>query len=146
MKLVDLPQTFGLTEIKKGYFPYVFNLKRYWDYDGVYPRSEYFLPNRMKPDDRLEFMNWYEQKVKRKATFNFKKEINEYCRSDVDILRRACGEFRSMFMQICKFDPFEEAITMSQAWAKIWRKRFHASRNRGNHTIMRIRQREEILH
>ena len=77
----------------------------------------------MKPDDRLEFMNWYEQKVKSKATFNFKKEINEYCRSDVDILRRACGKFRSMFMQICKFDPFEEAITMSQGCAKIWRKK-----------------------
>ena len=124
MKLADLPQTFGLTEMKKGYFPYLFNFKRYWDYDGVYPRSEYFLPNRMKPDDRLEFMNWYEQKVKSKATFNFKKEINEYCRSDVDILRRACGKFRSMFMQICKFDPFEESITMSQACAKIWRKDF----------------------
>ena len=78
----------------------------------------------MKPDDRLEFMNWYEQKVKSEVTFNFKKEINEYCRSDVDILRRACGEFRSMFMKICKFDPFEEAIIMSQACAKIWRKDF----------------------
>ena len=42
MKLADLPQTFGLTEMKKGYFPYLFNFKRYWDYDGVYPRSEYF--------------------------------------------------------------------------------------------------------
>ena len=100
----------------------------------------------MKPGDRLEFMNWYEQKVKTKATFHFKKEINEYCCSDVDILRRACGEFRSMLMQICKFDPFEEAITMLQACAKIWQKRFHASQNRGNHTISRIRQREEILH
>ena len=100
----------------------------------------------MKPDDRLEFMKWYEQKVKSKARFNFKKEINEYCCSDVDILRRACGKFRSMFMQICKFDQFEEAITMLQACAKNMAKRFHASRNRGNHTISRIRQREEILH
>ena len=63
MKLADLLQTFGLKEMKKGYFPYLFKFNRYWDYDGVYPRPEYFLPNRMKPDDRLEFMNRYEQKV-----------------------------------------------------------------------------------
>ena len=27
MKLADLPQMFGLTEMKKGYFPYLFNFK-----------------------------------------------------------------------------------------------------------------------
>ena len=42
MNLADLPQTFGLTELNKGYFPYLFNFKRNWDYDGIYPRSEYF--------------------------------------------------------------------------------------------------------
>ena len=73
MKLADLPQSFGLTEMKKGYFTYLFNFKRYWDYDGVFPRLEYFLPNRMKPDDRVEFMNWNEQKVKTNAMFHFKK-------------------------------------------------------------------------
>ena len=99
----------------------------------------------MKRDDRVEFMNLHEQKVKVNATFHFKEEIDEYCCSDVDILRRSCGKFRSMFMQICKFDPFEEAITMSQVCANM-AKRVHVSQNRGNHTILRIRQREEVLH
>ena len=107
LKLADSPQTFGLTELKKGYFPYLFNLKRYWDYDGTYPRSELFLTNRMKPGKRVKFMNWHQQKIKANATFCFKKGLEEYCRSDVVILRRDCGKFRSMFMQISKFDPFE---------------------------------------
>ena len=29
MKLADLPQTFGLTEMKKGYFPYLFKREKF---------------------------------------------------------------------------------------------------------------------
>ena len=43
---------------------------------------------------------------------------------DVDILRRACGTVRSLFIDLCQFDPFTEVVNISQAAAKIWRKDF----------------------
>ena len=35
-------------------------------------------------------------------TFNFKKELEEYCDSDVDILRRGCLELRKQFLDVCR--------------------------------------------
>lgn len=35
------------------------------------------------------------------------KEILEHCRSDVDILRRSCLEFRRLFIEITDVDPFK---------------------------------------
>ena len=35
-----------------------------------------------------------------------KKEINEYCNSDVDLLRRGCLELRKQFLEIANIDPF----------------------------------------
>ena len=78
----------------------------------------------MTPEDRNEFTDWHEEKVKSGTVFRFRKELEEYCRSDVDILRRACGKFRSLFIELCQFDPFTEAVTISQAAVKIWPKDF----------------------
>ena len=49
---------------------------------------------------------WYNDKVQRGEEFNFQKEMELYCRSDVDILRRGCGEFRKVFIEqggVCPF-------------------------------------------
>lgn len=43
-----------------------------------------------------KFLEWYES-VKGQP-FNFRKEIKEYCVSDVDILRQACLKFRHLLI------------------------------------------------
>ncbi|XP_042908649.2 uncharacterized protein [Parasteatoda tepidariorum] len=60
--------------------------------------------NQMSPDERVKFMEWYDEH--KFETFNFRKEIDEYCRSDVDILRRCCLKFREEFISTNKTDPF----------------------------------------
>ena len=47
MPLKALPKTFGLTELKKGYFPHFFNRKDTQHYVGPLPRVEDYGPDSM---------------------------------------------------------------------------------------------------
>ena len=106
MRLADMPKTFGIKEIKKGYFPHWFNTKKNWDYIGPMPPVEVFKPERMSVKGNKEFMEWYEEKIKDEYIWNQKREMKEYCISDVDILRRCCIQFRKLYLEIANIDPF----------------------------------------
>jgi hypothetical protein len=58
--LRDFPKTFGISELKKGYFPYKFNTTDNWNYIGEYPDPSYYSVETMKKKDREEFMTWYD--------------------------------------------------------------------------------------
>ena len=60
----------------------------------------------MKPYVRIEFLKWYDDRVSENYVFDFKKEILEYGRSDVDILRRGLMKLREDFIQLENIDPF----------------------------------------
>jgi hypothetical protein len=128
--LKRFPDTFGLTELKKGYFPYFFNKIANMKYKGPLPSKKHFNYNRLKTKDRQEFLKWYNEekdkyiknedwkKMKEKArieyirknphkVYNFEKNLNEYCISDVDILRQGCIKFRDIIMKISKCDPLQ---------------------------------------
>ena len=70
-----------------------------------------------------KFFNWYNENAEN-YIFDFKKEIVEYCRMDVEILRRACLAFRKIFLAIGKTDPFVSATTMASACSYLYRKNF----------------------
>ena len=94
MPLRALPKTFGLTELKKGYFPHFLNRKETQHYVGPLTRVEDYGPDSMSTKERQEFLAWYEELKSTNYVFVSEKEIEEYCRSDVDILRRCCLEFK----------------------------------------------------
>ena len=48
----------------------------------------------MNTKERQEFLRWYEELTNVEYVFDFEKEIEEYCRSDVDILRWCCLQFK----------------------------------------------------
>ena len=56
--------------------------------------------------------------------FDFKQEILSYCRSDVDILRRCCLEFRELFRDVTDIDPFEKCLTIASACNLVFRTNF----------------------
>jgi len=58
----------------------------------------------MMVDNRIAFLQWYEEQH---YIYDFQKELVEYCRSDVDILMRACIKFRNLMIESTKIDPFE---------------------------------------
>ncbi|XP_045210544.2 uncharacterized protein LOC123561948 [Mercenaria mercenaria] len=122
MPLASFPKTFGLTEMAKGWFPFWANTHEFQEYVGPYLPLEYYKPGSMKPESRKYFLKWYNEKIKNEEIFDFQKEMEKYCRSDVDILRRGCGEFRYQLMSSDQIDPFLEACTLAQACNKAWRK------------------------
>ena len=107
MPLKAFPKTFDIKELKKGYFPHWFNTKENWDYIGCMPPIESFRHNSFKEKDRNDFLTWYNEKVKEDYVWNQKKEMREYCISDVDILRRCCIKFRALYLEVCNIDPFQ---------------------------------------
>ena len=82
------------------------------------------MPNSMSPEARSKFIEWYNEQVKQEKTFDFQQEMQAYCRSDVDNLRRGCGHFRKVFIKHGGIDPFLEAITIADACNKVWRNKY----------------------
>ena len=97
MALSEFATSFELSELKKGFFPHSFNNPENQSYIGSYPDQKYYEPEFFSLKKKNEFENWYEQ-VK-DTEFNFKKEFEEYCWSDVQLLTQGCLKFRQINMQ-----------------------------------------------
>jgi len=76
----------------------------------------------MSEKELKQFNSWYDAQKQAHVLFNFKYEIIEYCKSDVDILRKAMEIFRKEFMEISGFDPLLYNITLSSAVMSSFRK------------------------
>ena len=63
-----------------------------------------YAPNSMSKEGRREFFTWYENKIASNEIFDFQKEMLTYCRSDVDILRRACLTFKDLLKEATQMD------------------------------------------
>ena len=121
-KLSSLPGAFGLTELRKGYFPHLANSETYYDYSGPMLDKHFYCTSTMTDKDKLEFEKWYQEQIENNYHFNFKYEILSYCQSDVDILRRAMEEFKILFTEIGGFDPLHNCLTLSSACMAMYRK------------------------
>lgn len=120
MALSKIPKAFNLSELAKGYFPHLFNkCENQKIILNRLPDINYYNPGGMMPEDRHEFMAWYDEH--QHDCFQFEEEIIKYCRSDVDILRRGSLKFRSIFMQMTSrndeegIDPFAHCILIASA-------------------------------
>ena len=120
-ELANFPKTFGLIELAKGYFPHLFNKKENEHYIGPLPPSPYYHPDGMSPDEKEKFLKWHQELKGNNYVFDFQQEILNYCRSDVDILRRCCLEFRDLFRDVTAIDPFEKCLTIASACNLVYR-------------------------
>ena len=124
MSLSKFPKTFGETELCKGYFPHLFNKEENQDYIGPVPCQADYGANFMKPEARETFLAWHKEQVESNYLFDFKKEIIKYCRSDVDILRKCCMQFREMLRKETGIDPFERSLTIASYCHEVYRTNF----------------------
>ena len=122
--LADVPGSFGLTELKKGFFPHYFNTWENQNYVGPWPDKRFYDPDHMKEGKRKEFLKWHQEQVASGKDFRMEEEVLEYCRSDVDILMRGCLKFEELFMQVTKVNPFAAGITIASACMHVFRKNF----------------------
>jgi hypothetical protein len=56
MKLAALPKAFGLTELRKGYFPHFFNKMENQTYVGPYPDPKEYGVDYMSTVERTAFL------------------------------------------------------------------------------------------
>ncbi len=117
MRLEDFPSTFGIKELKKGFYPHLFNTKENENYIGEIPDEDDFCYNSFKEDKRIEFREWWADKVDNDYVWNNKKELLEYCISDVDILRRCMIKFRQLYIDIADIDPLQYTTIASVCMA-----------------------------
>ena len=120
MALARFPETFDRNELRKGYFPHMFNKDDKQDYVGPIPEAHYYLPNTMKPEARQEFLQWHAEQVENNYVFDFQKEMESYCRSDVDILRKCCLDFREILQETTDVDPFEKCLTIASVCHRVY--------------------------
>ena len=77
----------------------------------------------MSTKDQQEFIRWYNEN--KDKVFNFKKEIEEYCLSDVNILKLGCLSFRENYMQLIQnkadIDPFRDCCTLASLCQRTYR-------------------------
>ena len=111
MPLAAFPKSFDLTELKKGYFPHLFNTKANQRIVLPHlPAVEFYNPGQMSGEKRQEFLLWYTHNQHK--PFNLYEEMLDYCISDVCILQEACMKFRKLMMDVTQeygylsVDPF----------------------------------------
>ena len=123
MPLASFSKTFGITELKKGYFPHAFNVPENQSYVGRIPNVEFYEPNEMKDlEAKRTFELWHAEQVARGVDFDFQAEMEEYCRSDVALLQAGCEAFCAEFVPIAGFNPFAHSFTIAGACNLFWRR------------------------
>ena len=90
MALSNFPKTFGIRELKKGFFPHFFNIQENQKYVGYMPDKSYYDPDGMSLTREEEFLGWYDDKVSQRYVFNFHDELLTYCQSDMRLLKQGC--------------------------------------------------------
>jgi hypothetical protein len=83
MKLSKIPDCFDLEELRKCYFPHLYNTHENQSYRGPYPDAHYYGVEYMRQEEAKVFWKWYS--AKENEIFDFKSEMYDYCVSDVDI-------------------------------------------------------------
>lgn len=120
--LAKLPELFGF-EGSKGFYCHLFNKPSNDDYIGELPSKHFYCPESMSGEVREEFDKWYDSHTS-DYVFDNRKELIEYCRQDVSILRKACLIFCKDFWACNQIDPFMDACTIAGACNKVFRSKF----------------------
>ena len=76
MALSKMPKAFGIPEVTKGYFPHLYNRKENQNvFMDHLPDVTYYNPDGMMPDDRVKFLQWYEEH--QNISFRFSKRNSQ---------------------------------------------------------------------
>ena len=73
--------------------------------------------------ERDEIKQWCDN-LPSDYVFNFKKELEQYCIQDVNILRMACLRFRQLMIQTAGLCPFSRSPTFAGYSHLVYRTRF----------------------
>ena len=113
MPLPNFTKTFGLVELKKGFFPHKFSKLENLKYQGKIPDLKYYEPQHMDEEKKKECEKWYAEQVVKGESWNFQTEMLEYCKSDVQLLKEGCLKFSQDTMQDAGFNPLTQCTIIA---------------------------------
>ncbi len=117
--LASFPKVFGLQEMAKGYFPYLFSTPENQQYVGTMPDIHYFQPEFKSPKDRKEFLKWYDEH--KNDHYDFQQELLKYCQSDVDILAKGLEIYNQAGVVLNhELLPPLERLTIASYTTNVW--------------------------
>ena len=124
--LAKFTKTFNIEEVKKGYFPYLFNIKENQKYIGKIPDIKYFNVNGLSvsddnPHNIHDFYKWYDSQ--KNTVYDFQKELYEYCLSDVDLLKRALEIYIKDALDTTGIHPLK-STTIASYCMRVYRTKF----------------------
>lgn len=93
MPLAKFPKSFGFSELKKRYFPHLFDKED--NHVGSIPALDYYVPDSLNSEGKDKLIKWHIGRVAEGYVFDFQKEISEYCINDIEILAQAYLWFRN---------------------------------------------------
>ena len=113
LSFLNMPQTnftntFGLRELKKGWFPHKFSKLENFHYEGTIPDLHYYEPQDTSKDKKKACEDWHAKQVLNGEVWNFKKELLSYCESDVKLLKEGCLKFAEDTMRDAGFNPLTQ--------------------------------------
>jgi hypothetical protein len=130
MALSKFPETFDLKELKKGWMCHLFASEENLNYLGPLPHPDYYGSQFFSQSKKQEFEKWYAERSK--YLFDYKQELEDYCLSDVKLLKEGCLSFRKIILQITDgIDCFQENITLASLCHLIFRKEHMKSKTIG---------------
>lgn len=122
MAVSELPVIFIFEELTQGLVYSCFSYQREFKLPRSYPRKILFQTAGMMPKKRKEFHTWYAAQVERNEEYDLWKELNNYCHSDVMVLKAACEAFIQKFQEEAGFNPMEKCATIASACNLFWRR------------------------
>ena len=123
LPLSKFQETFNLPpQLKKGYFPHMFNVDENAQYVGDIPDVHFFMPEDMATENREKFLAWHQEQ--RGILYDFDKELVEYCISDCKILMQACEKFQDTMLRIGKVCCFSENVTIAGMCNLVFRRNY----------------------
>ena len=124
MSLSAFPATFGLNELSKGLYPYLYNKMENLDYRGPIPDRKYFAPDQMTTAARDRFNVWYDEYAASGAIYDNREQISLYCKTDVIILALGFFRYRSATIEQLKVCPWYVSLTTASFCLKYFRMMF----------------------
>ena len=121
MPLTNFTKTFGLTELKKCWFPHKFSKLENLEHEGMIPDLSYYNTKHMKVDKKKECETWHANEVLKGEVWNFRNELLSYCKSDVQLMKEGCLKFAEDTKRDAGFNPLLQGITFASTCHYFWR-------------------------
>ena len=135
LRLEQMPGAFGVTGVKKGFFPYRLNNRDTWDRKVERPMREDFETQFMSAAEKVEFEKWYVETIENPYLHN--KELKEqgllkhidqenlaYCREDVRVLRVCFLKFFEACYNTTKVMAGVNNLTIALYCNTVWRTKY----------------------